>query len=423
MSDQASASITDYPNRTDPIGALRRAVGRNNALSPTGLSERLFAYAFSGLVYAQIWEDPDVDIAAMQLGRGHRVVTIASGGCNALSYLVADPARIEAVDLNVAHVAFNRLKLAALRVLPDYESFRGVYGRGGHDGAVRLYEECLRLHIDAQSRSYWDSRGWNGRRRISMLEGDLYRHGLLGLFIGWGHWVARLYDVNLRHMLNAADIEEQRDFFDNRIAPLFDKPLVRWLTRKRSTLFGLGIPPQQYEALASTGEGDMAAVLRERLRKLSCDFPLADNYFAWQAFGRGYGDCEEDPLPPYLQRDKFELLRERAERVTIANASYADFLAAKPHASVDRFVLLDAQDWMSDAQLNELWREITRTAAPGARVIFRTAAVPSLLPGRVNDDVLARWEYREVESLALHARDRSAIYGGFHLYVLRETAR
>ncbi len=77
---------------------------------------------------------------------------------------------------------------------------------------------------------------------------------------------------------------------------------------------------------------------------------------------------------------------------------------------------------MTDAQLNELWREITRTAAPGARVIFRTAAAPTLLPGHVDDALLSRWEYRDEESLALHARDRSAIYGGFHLYILRDVA-
>jgi S-adenosylmethionine-diacylglycerol 3-amino-3-carboxypropyl transferase len=73
---------------------------------------------------------------------------------------------------------------------------------------------------------------------------------------------------------------------------------------------------------------------------------------------------------------------------------------------------------MNDAQLNALWREITRTAKPGARVIFRTAAKPSLLPGRVAPEILARWDYCEAESLAFTERDRSAIYGGFHLYVL-----
>ena len=74
---------------------------------------------------------------------------------------------------------------------------------------------------------------------------------------------------------------------------------------------------------------------------------------------------------------------------------------------------------MSDSQLNDLWREIARTAAPGARVIFRTAGEESILPGRLDDAVLQKWEYRRQQSLELHARDRSSIYGGFHLYVLR----
>jgi len=73
---------------------------------------------------------------------------------------------------------------------------------------------------------------------------------------------------------------------------------------------------------------------------------------------------------------------------------------------------------MTDAQLNALWKEITRTAREGARVIFRTAANPSLLPGRVDDAVLARWRYADETSRRLTERDRSAIYGGFHLYIL-----
>jgi S-adenosylmethionine-diacylglycerol 3-amino-3-carboxypropyl transferase len=52
-------------------------------------------------------------------------------------------------------------------------------------------------------------------------------------------------------------------------------------------------------------------------------------------------------------------------------------------------------------------------------VLFRTAARPSLLPGRLPDPLLARWEYREEESRACTEADRSSIYGGVHLYVLR----
>ncbi|MGL4974604.1 MAG: DUF3419 family protein, partial [Bosea sp. (in: a-proteobacteria)] len=66
--------------------------------------------------------------------------------------------------------------------------------------------------------------------------------------------------------------------------------------------------------------------------------------------------------------------------------------------------------------------EITRTARPGARVIFRTAAEESLLPGRIPDTLLGRWSYDEARCKAWTARDRSSIYGGFHLYTLNDAA-
>jgi S-adenosylmethionine-diacylglycerol 3-amino-3-carboxypropyl transferase len=249
-----------------------------------------------------------------------------------------------------------------------------------------------------------------------MFSRNLYRHGLLGTFIGLGHFVARAYGVNPADLLQARTLGEQRTFFDTAFAPLFDKRFVRWATARRVSLYGLGIPPTQYTALASAGDG-MAGVLRERLEKLTCGFSIEDNYFAWQAFGRSYPE-RDGPLPPYLRRDNFDMIRERAGRVEVLNRSFTEYLASRPDRSLDRYVLLDAQDWMTDRKLNDLWREITRTARPGARVIFRTAAEPSPLPGRVEDATLAHWRYETEMSHDFAKRDRSAIYGGFHLYVL-----
>ncbi len=54
----------------------------------------------------------------------------------------------------------------------------------------------------------------------------------------------------------------------------------------------------------------------------------------------------------------------------------------------------------------------------GARVLFRTAAQPSLLPGRLPDELLRQWRYHAGESEAYTRADRSSIYGGVHLYSL-----
>ena len=404
--------------RTESHVRLKDAVRRNRAFSREGLLERLFERLFRGLVYTQIWEDPEIDLEALALGPDSHVVAIASGGCNVLSYLTADAARITAVDLSRAHVALNRLKLVAATHLPSWQAFYGFFGTADDPANVAAYHRLIAPHLDRQSRAYWESRGLQhlGRRRISIFARNAYRHGVLGRFIGLAHAAARLYGVDLRDLLSARSLDEQRRFFETMLVPLFDKPAVRWATANRLSLYGLGIPPAQYEALA--GGRDMGSVLRSRVERLACGFSLDDNYFTWQAFGRRYSRDAQGPLPPYLRREQFDAVRARVDRVEVLNRSVTEYLAGCPDASRDRYVLLDAQDWMTDAQLTALWAEITRTARPGARVIFRTAAEPSLLPGRVDPALLARWRYEAASSRALTERDRSAIYGGFHLYIL-----
>ena len=122
-------------------------------------------------------------------------------------------------------------------------------------------------------------------------------------------------------------------------------------------------------------------------------------------------------MPPYLQRDNFETVRNRSDRVRYIQRSFTEILRDSPRVSFDRYALLDAQDWMNDADLTSLWTEITRTARPGARVIFRTAADERLLPGRLPEGLLARWTYEGEASREFGLQDRSSIYGAFHLWV------
>lgn len=396
---------------------IHDAVVRKDAKVRDKLLDKAFALAFKGLVYAQIWEDPVVDIEGLAIEPDSRVMCIASGSCNALSYLTADPAKITAVDLNRAHIALGQLKITAIRHLPNYERFHRFFGHADHAENKAVYKEMIAKHLDAESRKYWETRDIRGRKRISYFTKGLYRKGLLGNFIGLAHLFAKLYKIDLHRLLEAETLEEQREAFENELAPVFDKRFVRWLTDQPASLFGLGIPPAQFDHLA--GDERMAEVLRRRLEKLACDFEVKDNYFAWQAFGRGYDRAETAAMPPYLKRANWEAMRERIDRLDLRRANMVDWIDGQPQASLDRYVLLDAQDWMNDAQLDGLWARITRAARPGARVLFRTAAEPSLLPGRLDDTILSKWRHLGEQSADLTKRDRSSIYGGVHVYELR----
>ncbi|BBE74004.1 DUF3419 family protein [Oharaeibacter diazotrophicus] len=401
---------------------LKDAVHASSLASKRGVLERLFTLAFSGLVYPQIWEDPAVDVEALQPGPGKRLVTIASGGCNVMSYLLADPERITAVDLNPAHVALVRLKLAAVERLPGFEAFFHFFGHADEKANTHLYDAYVRDHLDAESRAYWESRKLLGGRRINLFARNVYRYGLLGRFIGTVHLIARAYGKNPSRMLTAASLEEQRRLFEETLAPVFDTRLVRWACRMPVSLYGLGIPPAQYAYLSASAGGDVAGLLRARLERLACDFPMEDNYFAWQAFGRSYDRGRRVAVPPYLRRDAYDTVRANAGRVEVLHRSMTDHLAGEPAASLDGYVLLDAQDWMTDDQKRALWTEITRTARPGARVIFRTAGPESAVAGILPPEIEARWTYDAERSEALGRRDRSSIYGGFHLYVHADAA-
>ena len=400
------------------VSPLKRSAIRSPRVSKQGMLERLFAFAFDGLVYPQIWEDPVVDMEAMQIEPGHHVVAIASGGCNVMSYLAANPGKITAVDLNKAHLALLELKINAARHLRAHEDFLRFFASADQALNLHIFELLIAPNLTREALEYWTAPRRIGGQRIEMFSRGFYRHGLLGRFIAAAHIAARLHGVNPREIMQLKTLDEQRWFFAEKLSPLFDRKLIRWLTSSPMSLYGLGIPPAQYTELA---EGrHMADVLRDRLGKLACDFPLSQNYFARQAFDRCYGELGDAvDLPPYLQAANWQAVRAGADRIEAANSPITDVLKTQPERSVDRIALLDAQDWMSEQQLSELWSAINSSAAPGARVIFRTAGSTSPLESKVAPSIMASWVYDVKTSTRLSACDRSAIYGAFHLYRLR----
>src|ERR1044072_9346951 len=122
---------------------LKDALLQHKALSKAGLSERLFGMLFSGRVYPQIWEDPDIDMEAMELQPHHRIVTIGSGGCNMLAYLSQNPASIDVVDLNRHHIALNKLKLAAFRLLPGHADLVRFFGPPDVRANSQAYDQFI----------------------------------------------------------------------------------------------------------------------------------------------------------------------------------------------------------------------------------------------------------------------------------------
>src|SRR5215469_7334832 len=207
------------------------AVRNGEAQDESTIWDRIYAFWLRRLVYTQIWEDPEADLAAMQLPLGSTIVTISSGGCNALSYLTAQPAQVYAVDPNEAHLSLLKLKLAGIRAFSRYSEFWQFFGEASSPANAKLYRDRLRPLLDGEARAYWDKRNIIGRPRHAYFTDGFYRHGMLGRFIGLSHLVARLARIDLSVLLTAkADAPERLQALD-RLRRLFQSHLVRLFTR------------------------------------------------------------------------------------------------------------------------------------------------------------------------------------------------
>src|SRR5260370_41514142 len=96
---------------------------------------------FSGIRYAQCWEDADILLEALDIQPGDVCLAIASAGDNALAMLSRDPQRVIALDLSPAQLACVELRVAAYRELNHPELLELI----GSTPRVRrgaLYRRC-----------------------------------------------------------------------------------------------------------------------------------------------------------------------------------------------------------------------------------------------------------------------------------------
>jgi S-adenosylmethionine-diacylglycerol 3-amino-3-carboxypropyl transferase len=274
--------------------------------------------------------------------------------------------------------------------------------------------------LDAAALTHWEggkARKGLKRERYRYFERGLWRFSSLGTFLRVMHGVARRHGRNPERLLQCKTLAEQRAAFDRELAPFFEMKMVRGLAKLPFLLHGLGVPPRQFEQFKSQAvPGGVLEEYRLRVKRLACDFPMQENYFAWQAFGARYDTVNRRAIPDYLKAEHFAPLKAAAPKVRHHLVSMTELLKRQPAQSQNRFVLLDAQDWMNAGQITDLWRQIARVGEPNTRIIFRSGGAVSPIEGALPAELRGRFTYLSELSARLFRQDRSAIYGGFHVY-------
>lgn len=353
---------------------------------------------FQDIIYAQCWEDPQMDRQAFRIGPDDVVFSITSGGCNTLAFLADNPKKMYALDLSPYQNYQLELKMAAFAVL-DYQEMLAFLGVLPSNDRLATYDRLKGL-LKPNSRDYWDD------QREKIEKGIIH--------CGRYEWYMRLLRRVLVFLVGKKLPEElfachtraaRQQFFDAR----WDN--LRWrfftkicLSRKVMTVLFTKAFFEQLEGDFSFGDH-----FRRQTKKALVDLPLQSNYFlAYILFGRFY-DLEN--LPEYLQKKNFEAIRSRLDRIEMVTGLCGPFFNSLPPESISRFSFSNIFEWMAPDAFKKLLQETIRVARDGSILTYRNLLVPRSRPA-----TLAAWiQPDETLAAELLREDRSFIYRAYHV--------
>ena len=363
----------------------------------------------SQLIYNCAWEDPRVDRQLLNLKADSKVVMITSAGCNTLDYLLDGPAEIHSVDMNFRQNAVLELKMALIKH-GNHEMLFSLFG----DGATpdfRAYYMLVRGDLSESAQRFWDEKITYFDPRS--LKRSYYYHGTSGTVA----WVMLKALFRTRHNLNdlalclleAESLEEQADLY-RQLEPEIWGKIAQWLVKQPALMTMLGVPRPQIQIIKTQYPGGLGFFVRDKLRRVLTEVPIADNYF-WRAYmtGRYQRDC----CPNYLRAEHMQTLASRLDAVHPHTTTVANFLREYP-GQYSHYILLDHQDWLAahdPAALREEWELILQNSAPGTKVLMRSAG---LTVGFIPEDIRAKLQFQPLVTHDLHLQDRVGTYGSTH---------
>ncbi len=109
---------------------------------------------FDDIIYAQCWEDPEIDRAAFNLKQNDILFSITSGGCNVLTFLLDKPKKIIALDFSPYQNYLLALKIACFKAL-GYQDLLKFFGVTPCKSREKMYQQ-VRFYLEKEACFYWD---------------------------------------------------------------------------------------------------------------------------------------------------------------------------------------------------------------------------------------------------------------------------
>lgn len=357
------------------------------------MTEILSRASFEQARYAQVWEDADILLAALDVQRGDTVLSIASAGDNALALLTTDAARVIALDLSAAQLHCLALRIAAFQIL-SYPELLELIGSRPSTRRLELYQHA-RTQLSPSSRAFWDTKQAGiqagiGSAKIGKFERyfKLFRRFILPIMLSQSN-----IDSLLQSKPNA-----QRSIFYQQHASQWRWKLPFQIFFSRTVMGHLGRDPEFFKYVQT----DVASNIQKRVAHALTELDPSQNpYLHWILKG-----THGQTLPLYLRPEHFATIRSRLDRLEWQQRSIENFIQENGPNSIDRFNLSDIFEYMSDQATQNLLTQLALAGRTGGRLAYWNMLAP-----RSRGQHLAN-RLRPLNKLAkqLHQQDSAFFY-------------
>jgi S-adenosylmethionine-diacylglycerol 3-amino-3-carboxypropyl transferase len=349
------------------------------------------------LMFTQSWEDPACDLAALRAQPGETIFAIISGCDNVFGFLLTDPARVIAVDLNPTQAYLLELKRAAFRQTSHAEMLE-LLGVRASTRRRSLYAR-LRGDLSPAALEFWDAhQPWFDLGLLT--QGGFERYyalvrTLLRIVIG-RHRLKKLFSL---------EPGAQREFYDREWDTWRWRTLLRLVCSKY--VLGKRLDPTWFTHAEVSSFGEHFTRIAEHA---VAELPARTNYFVAQLLLGRYLD--EDTVPDYLRAEHFETIRRREDRISAVIADVGAAIEGLNPQSIDCFALSNVFEYSPQDLFEQTLPALLRAARPGARFALRNLLAPRRLADHAEFRVDARLSAR------LRDADRGFIYSRFEAATL-----
>lgn len=352
------------------------------------------------LVFTMNWEDPQSDLEALQIKPGETLMTITSGGCNTIGFLLQDPKEVFSVDINPSQSHVLALKIAAMKCF-SYEEFIGFSGLV-HSKNRKKQFESVKAFLNKDSVDFWE-------HNLPSIEKGFLFGGRYEKFVILVGKLIRAIQGNFRinGLFEERTAEEQIEFFDQ----YWDTKRTRFIFNmffNKKILARRGLKADYFTF--DDGATSFAQSFFNKFRNVARLVPIKGNYFLHLYLRGKYKSTEE--VPSYLEKRNFQIIKNRLDRIRIVTDDAKKWLAKLPDNSIDCFALSNICELMSLDDTLKMFNEVFRTARPGARISFRNLMIPREVPETLQDKIILD---RQISN-QIFKNDRAFVYSKVSAY-------